>query len=59
MEIPINFHWIASIIGSLLLIAALPEQIAKAPKILLTQQNRDSKLWNYANKYKCVQTCKS
>ena len=30
MEIPINFHWIASIIGSLLLIAALPEQIAKA-----------------------------
>ena len=39
MEIPINFHLIASTIGCLLLIAALPEQIAKAPKILLTQQN--------------------
>ena len=44
MEIPINFHWIASIIGSLLLIAALPEQIAKAPKTSLTQQNREPKL---------------
>ena len=40
MEIPINFHWIAQIIGSLLLIAALPKQIAEVSKML---QNRDAK----------------